>query len=427
MSISLKNYTLKYLATALLIIIAIWAGLFYAVILEELYDNTDDGLKDLKIQIVRKAYIDEKILSINEFDFNQFRIKQINASEYKEVNFFRNEQFYMEYDKEMEPYRVLETYFKDKSGNYQKLEIRSSTVEEDDFRENLFFALIFLYVFLVVSIIFVNNIVLSKIWKPFYKTLDNLEKYKFGKVNKSENNPTEIREFKLLNQKIDKIIEQNEETFIQQKQFIENASHELQTPLAIAINKLDLLIESEDFSKKNLSELSQAKEGLMRLVRLNKSLLMLSRIENNQFNLKEKVNLNETVKTVLNDFSDMIEFKNISLDFFRNGNFKININPDLGYILISNLIRNAIKYNPLNGKIIVELFDDKLNIKNSSKNKPLNNDLIFNRFYKSNQDDTSTGLGLSIVKAIIENHSDLNIDYFFENNLHVFSLEAKSS
>ena len=75
MSISLKNYTLKYLATALLIIIAIWAGLFYAVILEELYDNTDDGLKDLKIQIVRKAYIDEKILSINEFDFNQFRIK----------------------------------------------------------------------------------------------------------------------------------------------------------------------------------------------------------------------------------------------------------------------------------------------------------------------------------------------------------------
>ena len=176
-----------------------------------------------------------------------------------------------------------------------------------------------------------------------------------------------------------------------------------------------------------MSELSQAKEGLMRLVRLNKSLLMLSRIENNQFNLKEKVNLNETVKTVLNDFSDMIEFKNISLDFFQNGNFKININPDLGYILISNLIRNAIKYNPLNGKIIVELFDDKLNIKNSSKNKPLNNDLIFNRFYKSNQDDTSTGLGLSIVKAIIENHSDLNIDYFFENNLHVFSLEAKSS
>ncbi len=428
MSISLKNYTLKYLATALLIIIAIWAGLFYAVILDELYDNTDDGLKDLKIQIIRKAYIDENILNINEFDFNQFRIKQINASEYKEGNFFRNEQFYMEYDEEMEPYRVLETYFIDKSGNHQKLEIRTSTVEEDDFRENLFFALIFLYIFLVVSIIIINNIVLKKVWKPFYTTLDNLEKYEFGKGNKSENNPTEIREFKLLNKKIDKMIERNEGTFIQQKQFIENASHELQTPLAIAINKLDLLIENEDFSEKNLSELSQTKEGLMRLVKLNKSLLMLSRIENNQFGEKQQISLNEITKTVLDDFSDMIEFKNISLKIIENGNFKTNINLDLGYILISNLVRNAIKYNLSNGKIIVELFNDRLKIKNSSsENKPLNKDLIFNRFYKSNQDNTSTGLGLSIVKTIVENHSDLSIDYFFENNFHIFFVKDENS
>jgi len=427
MSISLKNYTLKYLALALLVIIAVWAALFYAVILDELYDNTDDGLKDLKIQIIRKAYTDEATLQIKEFDFNQFKITPVNYSQYKEGNFFRNELFYMEYDDEMEPYRILETYFVDRNGNYQKLEIRTSTVEEDDFRLDLFFALIFLYIFLVVSIVLINNIVLKKVWKPFYITLDNLGNYEFGKLYKPKQSTTEIREFKLLDQKIDKMIERNETAFLQQKQFIENASHELQTPLAIAINKLDLLIEKESFPEDNLIDLSETKNGLIRLVNLNKSLLMLSRIENNQYTDKKKIEINEVVKHVLEDFSDLLQFKNIVLDFSELAQFKTVINPDLAYILISNLIRNAVKYNSDGGKIIVTVDSYGVKIKNTSiGNEPLS-ELIFNRFYKAVNDNSSTGLGLSIVKSIAENHAALNILYSFENNFHVFSLKTKNS
>lgn len=427
MSISLKNYTLKYLALALLVIIAVWAALFYAVILDELYDNTDDGLKDLKIQIIRKAYTDEATLQIKEFDFNQFKITPVNYSQYKEGNFFRNELFYMEYDDEMEPYRILETYFVDRNGNYQKLEIRTSTVEEDDFRLDLFFALIFLYIFLVVSIVLINNIVLKKVWKPFYITLDNLGKYEFGKLYKPKQSTTEILEFKLLDLKIDKMIERNETAFLQQKQFIENASHELQTPLAIAINKLDLLIEKESFPEDNLIDLSETKNGLIRLVNLNKSLLMLSRIENNQYTDKSEIEMNEVVKHVLEDFSDLLQFKNIDLDFSESTQFKTVINPDLAYILISNLIRNAVKYNSDGGKIIVTVDSYGVKIKNTSiGNEPLS-ELIFNRFYKALNDNSSTGLGLSIVKSIAENHAALNILYSFENNFHVFSLKTKNS
>lgn len=427
MSISLKNYTLKYLALALLVIIAVWAALFYAVILDELYDNTDDGLKDLKIQIIRKAYTDEATLQIKEFDFNQFKITPVNYSQYKEGNFFRNELFYMEYDDEMEPYRILETYFVDRNGNYQKLEIRTSTVEEDDFRLDLFFALIFLYIFLVVSIVLINNIVLKKVWKPFYITLDNLGKYEFGKLYKPKQSTTEILEFKLLDLKIDKMIERNETAFLQQKQFIENASHELQTPLAIAINKLDLLIEKESFPEDNLIDLSETKNGLIRLVNLNKSLLMLSRIENNQYTDKSEIEMNEVVKHVLEDFLDLLQFKNIDLDFSESTQFKTVINPDLAYILISNLIRNAVKYNSDGGKIIVTVDSYGVKIKNTSiGNEPLS-ELIFNRFYKAVNDNSSTGLGLSIVKSIAENHAALNILYSFENNFHVFSLKTKNS
>lgn len=428
MSISLKNYTLKYLAIALLLIIAIWAALFYTFIREELYDNIDDGLRNLKIQIIREAYIDDEIILIKEFDFNQFRITQISDEEYKEGNFFRNEEFFMEYEGEFEPYRVLETYFKDKENISRKLEIRTSTVEENEFRQDLFVALIFLYIFMVISIIIINNFVIKKVWNPFYKILTNLGNYEFGKNIEKEDSSSHIIEFKLLNSEINKMIDRNELTFDQQKQFIENASHELQTPLAIAINKLEMLIEDENISEDNLFELNQTKEGLMRLVKLNKSLLMLSRIENNQFIEKKEVNLNEIIKAILDDFSDMIEYKNISLNLIENGIFKTKINPDLVYILISNLVRNAIKYNIKNGKIEVEIIKNKLLIKNtSSVETSLDKDLIFNRFYKQTQDNTSTGLGLSIVKTIVEHHSETAIDYFFKNNFHIFSVSSKNS
>ncbi len=428
MTVSLKYYTLKYLITILLVIIAIWAGLFYAFILDEVYDNTDDGLKNLKIQIIREAYQDEEILNVREFGLNQFKITPINLSEYKEGNFFRNELYYMEYDEDMEPYRVLETYFTDRNGNNHKLEIKTSTVEEDDFRENLFIALVILYVFLVISIVFINHIVLRKVWKPFYKTLSNLDKYELGKAQNLNDISTDVREFQLLDRQINKMIERNEQTFYQQKQFIENASHELQTPLAIAINKLDWLFEEEELSEKSMMELVQTKEGLMRLVRLNKSLLMLSKIENNQFAEKQEVNLNNIIKTVAEDLTDMIVFKNITLDITQTGIFTTIINSDLAYITISNLLRNAIKYNRSNGKIIIEISNNTLQIKNTSNfNQPLDKTLIFSRFYKQNQDNSSTGLGLSIVDAVISNHSELRIDYYFQNNFHIFTMKSRNS
>lgn len=423
MKVSLKNYTLKYIALTLLVIISVWAAIFYTYILEEVYDNVDDGLKDQKIQIVRKAYIDDSILNISEFDFNQFRISQVNASQYRKGNFFRNELFYMEYDEEMEPYRVLETYFIDRNGRHQKLEIRTSTVEEDDFRESLFVALVFLYIFMILSIFIINSMVLKKVWKPFYQTLTNLGKYQFGKDKIPKPTLTPIREFNLLNNEIDKMIERNEQTFQQQKQFIENASHELQTPLAIAINKLEILIENENINGKNRVELSKTKDGLLRLVKLNKSLLMLSRIENNQFGKKEDIVFNNIIKKILDDYEDIMAFKKITFHLTETDTFKTTINPDLAYILISNLFRNAIKYNRAGGTIEVGISENQLSINNTSTlNEPLDKSQIFNRFYKQSQDQTSSGLGLSIAKTIVENHSNLDIDYTFKNNVHTFSL-----
>ena len=428
MSITLKNYTLKFLATALLIVIAVWTSLFYALMLEELYDNTDDGLKDQKIQIIRKAYENESILKQHQFDLNQYRITPVLVKDYLETDSFRNENFFMEYDEEMEPYRVLETYFIDKNGNHHKLEIRTATVEEDDFIESLLIALVILYILIIASILIINNISLKKIWKPFYSTLNYLSDYQFGQNKKLISNKTPITEFKLLDSEIAKMISRNENSVYQQKQFIENASHELQTPIAVALNQIDVLLESDELTQKNYLEINQIRNTLKRMSTLNQSLLMLSKIENQQFKDKEQVVFNSVVKTMISDFNSILEFKSIALELIENGEFKTLINKDLAYSLLSNLIKNSIKYNINNGKIIIEIDNLSLITKNTSNRKtPLNSEDIFRRFYKESEDHLSTGLGLSIVKTIIDNHSNMDISYAFEDPFHVFSLKIKNS
>ena len=428
MSITLKNYTLKFLATALLIVIAVWTSLFYALMLEELYDNTDDGLKDQKIQIIRKAYENESILKQHQFDLNQYRITPVLVKDYLETDNFRNENFFMEYDEEMEPYRVLETYFIDKNGNHHKLEIRTATVEEDDFIESLLIALVILYILIIASILIINNISLKKIWKPFYSTLNYLSDYQFGQNKKLISNKTPITEFKLLDSEIAKMISRNENSVYQQKQFIENASHELQTPIAVALNQIDVLLESDELTQKNYLEINQIRNTLKRMSTLNQSLLMLSKIENQQFKDKEQVVFNSVVKTMISDFNSILEFKSIALELIENGEFKTLINKDLAYSLLSNLIKNSIKYNINNGKIIIEIDNLSLKIKNTSKRKtPLNSEDIFSRFYKESEDHLSTGLGLSIVKTIIDNHSNMDVSYAFEDPFHIFSLKIKNS
>lgn len=424
MQVSLKNYTLRYLSIAFLMIITIWAALFYAFILEEVYDNVDDGLKNQKILILRAVYEDPGLLETDKYGINQFRITPVSDDDdFSEQNQLNNEFFYMPYDDEMEPYRVLRTGFYAPNQKPYHLEIRTSTVEEDDLILNLTTALIVLYLVLVLGVYSINELVLRRAWRPFNIILENLNLYRFGKKDDLKALSTNIVEFNQLNKEIHRMWRRNEEVFDEQKRFIENAAHELQTPLAITINKLEMLMEDESLSESQLTQLAASKSSLRRLVNLNKALLMLSRIENKQYKDVDRIGLNQLVKEISEDYRDFLSFKGITLQVEEHAVFDVSMNKDLALVLISNLFRNALRYNIKGGIISICIRKNQLSLANTGSQSPLDQKKIFSRFHKGTQDSQSTGLGLAIVKSIVDTYPELSIDYRFEGSWHVFSLE----
>lgn len=417
---SLKTYTLKHLVYILLLVVAVWAGLFYAFILDEVYDNVDDGLKNQKINIIRQAYIDSTVLHTREFGINQFRI--LPTDSLQKANIFSRQMIYMEYDDEMEPYRVLRTGFYAPDGQPYSLEIRTSTVEEDDFLINLTIALVVLYLLIVITLFLVNSFVLERALKPLKNLIKDLQNYKFGGNTKIKPVNSTVTEFIILEEKIQEMIDRNESLFLRQKQFIENASHELQTPLAITINKLDLLLENGELNEAQSTEIGETKEALLRMVNLNKSLLMLSRIENRQFEEKETVSLRAVAEELTGQLEDILHFKNLTLHPECREDFTLYANRNLISILVSNLLRNAIRYNTEQGKIGITISSNEFSISNTSTLPPLNPTIIFERFYKHSSDHNSSGLGLSIVESIINTYPELRLEYTYQNGRHIFTV-----
>ncbi len=415
------NYTTSYFAIILLILISIWAGIFYYAMLDEIYDSLDDGLDNQKGLVIQKVATDSTILRKTSFEEGDYAFKEINAHEAKDVrDIYVDTLMYMQNEKDFEPVRLLRSIL-NHNGKYYQVQLITSMVEEDDLIAELFYALVWLYLGLVASIIILNNFLLKRIWKPFYYLLNQLKKFKLESPSELKVKTTRIDEFKLLNETVQKLLKSNINAYNSQKHFIENAAHELQTPLAIVINKLETLAESNKLSQDELKLLASSLDNLGRLTRLNKSLLLLSRIENNQFLSEEKINVNDLVKKIVGDFSDQLVYSKIDLKIDEQGLSTINMNPDLGIILISNLIKNAIVHNHPNGTIDIVIRTSSFSIQNTGVNTPLNEQDLFKRFDKKQQSENSTGLGLAIVKAIADLYK-FKISYRF-NNTHALTVD----
>lgn len=420
----LLNKSLRYLLISLFFIIGIWSVIFYFRLLNEIKGSVDEGLENYKRQIVYLAQKDTNILRQHSFEEGFYAIKEIDSNyAFSFRDIYVDTLMYMQdnddENMELEPVRQLTTAF-ERNGKYYKLTIINSMVEEDDLVQDLIWEAVGLYLVLILSIAFINNFVLQKLWKPFYILLEKLKNFQLGK-SEIPVVPTNVKEFEDLQIALKSLLINSNQTLEKQKEFIGNASHELQTPLAIAIHKLELILEKNKLDNEQAEQIAEILNIIERLTKLNKSLLLLTKIENNQFINNEDLILNDTFKQCLDEYEELLEYKNIQVELIENSELKLNIDPALAQIIASNLIKNAIVHNVENGILKIEFKDQQLIVSNSGKKVALDGTKIFDRFQKSNQEQGGSGLGLAILKAIC-NIYGYQVSYNFKNELHNFEI-----
>ncbi|MCB0556989.1 MAG: HAMP domain-containing histidine kinase, partial [Phaeodactylibacter sp.] len=197
----------------------------------------------------------------------------------------------------------------------------------------------------------------------------------------------------------------------------ENASHEMQTPLAVAQGKLDLLLETQGLSDEQLTLVQAIQQSIGKLSKLGKALQLLTKIDNQEFSSQAPVNFSRITEASLEHFSELATLKDLQMSSRIEPNVQISVDPVLADILVGNLLKNAIRHNGQGGWIAVELTSEKLVVRNSGKPPRVPTEQLFGRFQKSHATDGSLGLGLAIVKKIAD-ASQFTVDYQFSEGAH---------
>lgn len=278
----------------------------------------------------------------------------------------------------------------------------------------------FFFIMIVIGILYLNRRLSASVWKPFRNTLNQLKTFNLNSQSKIIFPPTDTLEFDELNQSLYKLIDRNISVYKTQKEFTENASHELQTPLAIIKNKLDLLLQDQNLTEKQYRIAEDINKALTRSSRINKNLLLLAKIDNHQFDNSETVSFDQMLIQSIDILEEHFEQKNIVIEKNIMHTIKVSGNSSLTEIMINNLIINAIRHTTSGGSVSIQLTGSVFEVSNSGA-QPLDEALLFKRFSKLSADSNGSGLGLSIIQEICKFHH-WTINYRFENGHHIFSV-----
>ena len=421
------SYTYRKLALLLFLLMAVWGVLFYYAIIDEVVDETDDTLENYGEILMESALHDPSILETEGSLMSFYKFTPISEEEgrhYRQV--FYDATVYIELEDEDEPVRVMCTAFRMPDGQYYELKLMISILERDDMVEAMLWYLGALFLLFLICTSIGIQLVLKGVFRPLHRLLDWLHCIQPGKEVPPLDNPTKIREFRQLSDAALDMGNRSYKAYEEQKQFIENASHELQTPLAIVKGKVELLAESEGMTEQQMEQLDEIYATLGRAVKLNKSLLLLSRIENGQYTEMEDVSVDEILDELLPDLMDIYEHKQVRLIRKREEQpFIIRCNHSLAQILVSNLVKNSLLHNREGGELQVLTPPTSLVIKNTG-DVPLDGEKLFRRFYHGmDGKKDSTGLGLAIARSIALS-SSLKLTYEWQDGMHTFRLVKES-
>ena len=340
----------------------------------------------------------------------------------KDTLYFKDTLIYQVIDgiEKRELYRQL-TSIETLHGKTYIITTRSSLVKNQDFILVITLSVGVVILLLILTVFFVNTLVLRNAWQPFYENLEILKSFSVENNRSIHLQNSKVDEFQELNQSLIKLTNKINSDFNNLKEFTDNASHEMQTPLAIMQLKSESLMQSDNLKTDEKQQIKAIYLAAQRLSKLNKTLLLLSKIENQQFSEKEGVLLNDVINKQLEIFEDFIKSKKIIVIKKFTPNVKVSANPLLFDIVISNLISNAIKHNSKSGDLEIVTSDLFISFSNSGEPLNISSASLFERFKKDSKSSDSFGLGLAIVKKICDTYS-WKINHSYIESQHNISI-----
>jgi signal transduction histidine kinase len=413
--------TVKTSILYLLIIIpmiAVAGYVCYSSITQSVNENVDEELWREKLNaetIIRKNDTLSKFNFGKSYIYSIKRLEKGTGFKYKFADF----SVYDSLEKEQLPYRNITSVYSYK-GRHYLISVSKPQIESDDLIESIVYSMVVLMTCLLVCLFLLNWFISRSVWRPFYKTLEQLKLFQLNHAKAIEFDKVSTHEFNALNDSLSQMTKALVADYKTQKQFTENASHEIQTPLAVIQSKLELLIQSQKLDANDMQLIESVYMATIKLSQLNKGLILLTKIENNQFHENNHTNLKTVIEGCLSNLSEFCEAKKIKLAKNLEDEM-VNMHPMLCDILVNNLLQNAIKHNVHGGKITVYLGAKQLVISNTGNEIKGDAGKIFERFTKFTDNSDSIGLGLSIVKSICEKYG-FKLSYQFLHNLHTVSI-----
>ncbi|MGC3947040.1 MAG: HAMP domain-containing sensor histidine kinase [Chryseolinea sp.] len=419
----LLQVNLRTLLLCLLVLVVVSIPVSFFAIRQILYEEADESLANRSDQFIKHIktfeYLDDLEMDIGIWDQLSNDITITPTSDLSIQRHFNNLALFDSVEHELKPYRILSTPVEIKSKHYL-LVVRMSLVDNDDLVIVLALVQVIILLLLAGIMLIVSRRLNEQLWRPFYHTLNQLKAYELDKSESIQPSNTKIVEFDDLNKTVTHLTNRNRKVFLQQKEFIENASHELQTPLAVFQSKLDVLMQNTSLDEDAAATILELEEATHRMMRLNRNLLLLSKIDNDQFTDSSDVDVSKAAERILNNLSSFAEVGGITI----NTNLKpvtVKANPTLIEVLLNNLFHNAIRYTSVHGAVDVVLSNSILKVANVGEALKMSTDKLFDRFSKESVSGNSTGLGLAIVKRICDFYG-YEVRYKYVDGRHEFDV-----
>ena len=289
---------------------------------------------------------------------------------------------------------------------------------EEDIAKGIMLQYLLITALLCIGIMLTIRVMSRKLWQPFDKTLSLVESFSLEDMQVPVLPKSDVKEFERLNNALRELMKKDIDCYVAQKEFTENASHELQTPLAIFQTKLELLLQQPEQTKEQAEIIQDLFQMTSRLSHLNRSLLLLAKIDNKQFDTNERIQLDTFIDSRLPLLESISGQLRINRKYSQKTLY-VKANHILLESLVNNLFVNAVRHNTPDGTITISIADNRLAVSNTSVETPLSPSLIFHRFYRPAQERSGNGLGLAIVKAICDYHG-WKIEYQYKNCQHHF-------